>query len=1001
MNNSILPKSAGSDRAYLGEPKSEGGIQQAQLLDESTSIQIEKGEIGSASFHTNNSNNGSHKLQEKGELSVAKDLTVVGTVDATAAQQSRQHVSPRQHAAMMSTQNTSTGGHAVKQMDHLPPHIHDQSGVALTVPNQLLPLQSSDGSPNPGPECHNAPSPYRDKRRGQNPHSPTPLGPLPNQPAVLPEVSETSASIPHSIPQPVTIHGTALKTASVPLSSQVLAPAATTNSPVPPSAPLSSVPEPPSLQKPAKFSRLRNKLQSNGSSRNDSIDRNAASEVSALPGGGYGGDLILINPGTTRESPTVINILDSCGAATKRSFSRWNIANKAICASPNGSLTAPIDDNSQPISGPQNSVIIIPPSPACVASSGTVSGEASCSVPILPAECNHPTTTPADNSQIINNSKNPEVIIIPSSPPPAKSATGKQSSGSSRSVPKHSSNRNRRTYSTRKRGISDQSIQQTSTESTKRRRKTSSPMEPSPSLPDKPVPAINSEPLGNSVGEVASEVKIDRKSQGSRPASRSLGLNNATWYGTVQRTWPILQREYPGESYFSTESIISTVENNWIAVRGPPLPKNNRWKGSIVRVLQTRMIRKPNYPLLSGEKNDNKPPSFFRLPDEDILPDSVQTAPLLENNQSSELGGNQSGALEPLNRSPSKTDVTTRAIIPREYLLESTRSIRLSEVDKARLISFVGPPSENTVKGFKGFRTIRATVGVCEGDWYYETTICDYVGDGAVRLGWGLRRSDLEAPVGFDAYGFSIRDRSGEFVHRSLRTKYAVPFGKNDVIGCRIHLPALTDKEKKAVKDSERDALEFRFSKSSQHTVPADSQVEILPRAKIAFYKNGTFLGIPAFFSESDANIVDGPSSSREDFSRQTSTGDKGNKGNAYRNRLEEAKKREMKAGVYYPAISLYENAIVQANFGPNFKFSLPEGSKPMSDAGPNTTGMNFATKNKSSKRGTQTKVEFPEGGSASGDEGGDGQQDSRNDSDDASISTPSPPKPTSVVPDQ
>ena len=104
----------------------------------------------------------------------------------------------------------------------------------------------------------------------------------------------------------------------------------------------------------------------------------------------------------------------------------------------------------------------------------------------------------------------------------------------------------------------------------------------------------------------------------------------------------------------------------------------------------------------------------------------------------------------------------------------------------------------------KGFRMSRANVAVREGRWYWECKITRGIvgrregGDGPeshghVRVGFARREASLDAPVGFDAYSYGLRDVSGQKVHMS-RPKDFFPPGEDikegDVIGLEIQLPS-------------------------------------------------------------------------------------------------------------------------------------------------------------------------------------------------------------------
>jgi hypothetical protein len=58
-------------------------------------------------------------------------------------------------------------------------------------------------------------------------------------------------------------------------------------------------------------------------------------------------------------------------------------------------------------------------------------------------------------------------------------------------------------------------------------------------------------------------------------------------------------------------------------------------------------------------------------------------------------------------------------------------------------------------------------------------------------LGIARREAFLDWPCGADAYGYAIRDKTGELIHNSIRKTFGSSFGSGDVIGCLIHLPSI------------------------------------------------------------------------------------------------------------------------------------------------------------------------------------------------------------------
>ena len=116
----------------------------------------------------------------------------------------------------------------------------------------------------------------------------------------------------------------------------------------------------------------------------------------------------------------------------------------------------------------------------------------------------------------------------------------------------------------------------------------------------------------------------------------------------------------------------------------------------------------------------------------------------------------------------------------------------------------------------KGFRMVRANVAAREGRSYWECRIVrgirplpsdrdrDPAETGAarpqtqeprghVRMGWARREASLDAPVGFDAYSYGLRDVGGQKTHMS-RPKDFFPAGEEiregDVIGLQMDLPS-------------------------------------------------------------------------------------------------------------------------------------------------------------------------------------------------------------------
>ncbi|KAI1310504.1 hypothetical protein EDD11_003742 [Mortierella claussenii] len=240
-----------------------------------------------------------------------------------------------------------------------------------------------------------------------------------------------------------------------------------------------------------------------------------------------------------------------------------------------------------------------------------------------------------------------------------------------------------------------------------------------------------------------------------------------------------------------------------------------------------------------------------------------------------------------------------------------------------------------TITTEKGFRMVRANCGVREGKWFYEVTI-DRGGeprhegrDGAhVRLGWARREATLQAPVGFDAYSYGIRDTTGEKVHMSRVIPFGDSFETGDVIGLYISLPP--DGNEKTFFQHRRLRRPFYFKgqlyfesvdysptkryieMTEYEATPMKTNLEkpipppIIPGSKIIIYKNGICQGVMA---EDLLALLPIEQNAKEKEQLRFDDGTLG----------------------YYPVISVYRNGTATANFGPDFKF--PPSKDPEAEA--------------------------------------------------------------------
>lgn len=234
-----------------------------------------------------------------------------------------------------------------------------------------------------------------------------------------------------------------------------------------------------------------------------------------------------------------------------------------------------------------------------------------------------------------------------------------------------------------------------------------------------------------------------------------------------------------------------------------------------------------------------------------------------------------------------------KAVPARLYRAVLPHSILLSMNDRASQLSL--SDDRMTVTGDKGYCMIRATHCVSQGGWYFEVTLKELSPGTACRMGWSQNYGNLQAPLGYDKFGYSWRSKKGTRFHQSIGKHYSSGYGAGDVLGFYIYLPewqqhrivTLPDHHKNQTLIKFRNYLYFEERDSVEK---AEKALKPLMGSQIIFFKNGESQGV------------------------------------AWENIFE---------GSYYPAISLYKNATVMMNFGPEFHFP-PQGLskyKPMTDA--------------------------------------------------------------------
>lgn len=311
-----------------------------------------------------------------------------------------------------------------------------------------------------------------------------------------------------------------------------------------------------------------------------------------------------------------------------------------------------------------------------------------------------------------------------------------------------------------------------------------------------------------------------------------------------------------------------------------------------------------------------------------------------------------------------------------------------------------------SVGASKGFRSARCNAPIREGKWYMEVKILhgggEQVGDDSlregshVRLGWGRREAPLNAPVGLDGYSYGYRDKTGEKVTLSRPRPYGRPFGTGDVIGMYISLPPRRPPNKKdplepAHLKRERipidlkgqevfEILEYPQCKemvalmdysgktTSSVSVPSSSKktangkmperggpaptsakpatqnlrpLPVLANSRIAFFVNGESQGVA--FQDIYDYLPLRQSDTRKSNSRKRSA----------REGVKEHRENPFDDGTlgYYPFISLFNDASIRLNPGPDFDFPPPADIDALLDSQTHPNGVDTANATKSSPK--------------------------------------------------
>ncbi|KAG5417759.1 ASH2 [Candida metapsilosis] len=287
----------------------------------------------------------------------------------------------------------------------------------------------------------------------------------------------------------------------------------------------------------------------------------------------------------------------------------------------------------------------------------------------------------------------------------------------------------------------------------------------------------------------------------------------------------------------------------------------------------------------------------------------------------------------------------------------------------------------------RGWRSARSNVGIREGSYYFEFKILNADENSHVRVGLARREASLEAPVGYDGYGYGIRDIDGELMFTSRRKNVCVQdgFTTGDVIGFLVQLPTLKEHKRQIQEFVKNKRLEMssehkskkRKAKWKQNTVEENEMFiahdniirdQIPTRSKGALYYDQyeytktktmdhllnpiTVFGEKAIIEMDDKtknirvianskirvfkNGIEQDTSIENLYSFLPTNIEESQDLN-----LEPNVQQQQNSGYrntddntlgYYPMLSTFQNGAVRLNAGPEFEFPPPEPVKPLND---------------------------------------------------------------------
>lgn len=222
-----------------------------------------------------------------------------------------------------------------------------------------------------------------------------------------------------------------------------------------------------------------------------------------------------------------------------------------------------------------------------------------------------------------------------------------------------------------------------------------------------------------------------------------------------------------------------------------------------------------------------------------------------------------------------------------------------------------------TVQNTGAYHLALSNYGVTTGTYYYEVKVLALPGEANLRVGVAQTNIKAQAPLGFDGFGYSFRACPPTIFHRARPYDIDVAAGEGDVIGVLLHLPPLSEQEQKEVDRRlwDRKFVYAQFSYEHNQKLPSVSR-----RVDVPCGKDGRHMAPPTPFpSLGDFALTD----PNRKFNQMPLLS--GSQLVFFVNGKQAgAPFSNLILGKHYPAISLFNNAKVKFNFGPDFVYPPP-----------------------------------------------------------------------------